>query len=75
MQKYNHLNRKTAIVAYESGFDFIRIQFQNNAQYLYTYDSTGAGHVEKMKVLASRGTGLDTYINNHVREAYERREK
>ena len=75
MQKYNHLNHKSGIIAYESGFDFIRVQFSDNAQYIYTYDSAGANHVEKMKLLASRGNGLDAYINNHVREAYERKEK
>lgn len=75
MQKYNPFNRKSGIVAYESGFDFIRVQFSDEAQYIYTYESAGANHVEKMKILASRGNGLDKYINTHVRESYERKEK
>lgn len=74
MQKYNHINNNSGILAYESGFDFIRVQFSDNAQYLYTYASAGAKHVEKMKILASRGSGLDTYINTHVSDSYERKE-
>jgi hypothetical protein len=74
MQDYNPLDRKSGILAYESGFDFIRVRFTDNEEYIYTYASAGANHVEKMKVLASRGSGLDKYINTHVSESYERKE-
>ncbi|MBD3669737.1 MAG: hypothetical protein HUJ29_03105 [Gammaproteobacteria bacterium] len=75
MQKYNNSGKTKGINAYESGFDFIRVRFDDGAQYLYTYSSTGSKHIEKMKILASRGDGLDRYINQHVADRYESKEK
>ena len=75
MQRYSNLDRDSGVVAYESGFDFIRVQFSDGAVYLYTYTSAGSNHIDRMKTLATRGDGLNAYIIAHVSEAYERKEK
>ena len=75
MKRYSDIDRDSGVVAYETGDDFIRVQFHDGAKYLYTYGSAGSHHIEQMKILASRGDGLNAYINHKVRKAYERRER
>ena len=74
MTKYKNLSGESGIIAYEIGSDFIRIQFADKEIYLYTENSTGAAHIAKMKELAEKGRGLNTYINQHVRGNYEKKE-
>jgi hypothetical protein len=74
MERYGS-GRDTGVVAFEAGPDFIRLEFTDGR--VYTYDATapGADHVEEMKALALRGRGLTTYINQHVRGNYARRDR
>ena len=74
MTKYKNLNGESGIIAYEIGSDFIRLQFEDKEIYRYTEDSTGAEHIAKMKELAEKGRGLNTYVNQHVRKNYETKE-
>ena len=74
MTNYNNLSGESGIIAYEIGSDFIRIQFADHGIYLYTEASTGAEHIAKMKEMAIKGRGLNTYINQHVRGNYEKKE-
>ena len=74
MTEYKNLSGESGIVAYETGSDFIRIQFEDKEIYLYTENSSGAEHIAKMKELAEKGRGLNTYINQHVRSKYEKKE-
>ena len=74
MTKYKNLSGESGIIAYEIGSDFIRLQFEDKEIYLYTEDSTGAEHIAKMKELAEKGRGLNTYVNQHVRGKYEKKE-
>lgn len=74
MQYYSGVNHGSGIAAYEAGADFIRVQFLDGSVYLYTYTSTGRHKIEAMKSLAEQGDGLNTYINQHVRADYEKRE-
>jgi len=60
---------------YECGDDYIRVQFSTGAIYLYTYQSAGAENIEKMKVLARNGEGLNSYINTHVKRRYAKKER
>ncbi len=69
-----YLNSASGIQAYDYGDDFIRIQFEDGTIYLYTYESTGAYHIEQMKKLAQLGKGLNTFINQAVRGNYWKRE-
>ena len=75
MERYKNLSGGSGIVAYESGPDFIRVQFSSGSVYLYTYESAGSENIEEMKELASKGEGLNSFINTTVRYYYARRER
>jgi hypothetical protein len=70
MQPYLDLNHDSGISAYESGEDFIRVWFKDGAGYEYSSLSAGMQNIIAMNELASRGHGLNTYINRHVRKRY-----
>ncbi len=71
MERYKNLSGKSGILAYELGDDYIKIEFEDGATYLYTYTNTGKENVEAMKALAVQGEGLTTYINQYIRKGYE----
>lgn len=75
MQPYGDVGGDSGIVAYESGPDFIRVEFGDGGVYVYTHRSAGTHHLERMKVLAAAGRGLNTYLNKHVHKKYERNER
>lgn len=70
MQRYRNLAGDAGVVAYETGSDFIRVQFTDGDTYLYTYHSAGAPNIEHMKELAAKGKGLSTFISRTVRGMY-----
>lgn len=74
MERYSDFDRDSGVVAYEAGPDFIRVRFSTGAIYLYTYSSAGSHHIEQMKSLATRGDGLNAYINDYASKLYERKE-
>lgn len=66
MERYKNLGGDSNVDSYEIGADFIKIKFKGASTiYIYTNTKTGHNHVEKMKELAVRGTGLQAYINHH----------
>lgn len=73
MKPYKNKSGDSGVKAYEAGKDFIKILFEDDNLYLYTYKSTGKANIEKMKRLAESGDGLATFINQHVRERYEKK--
>lgn len=75
MIPYGNHGGDSGVSAYESGPDFIRVQFSTGAVYLYTHSSCGAHNCEAMKSLAENGHGLNAYISSVVRKGYERRER
>lgn len=74
MQRYSGADRDSGIDAFEAGANFMRVRFIHGGTYLYTYRSAGKRHIDNMKVLARVGKGLNTYINDNVRESFERKE-
>jgi hypothetical protein len=54
--------------------DFIIVRFKNSRRDTYVYDreKPGAEHLERMKWIVRKGSGLTTYINKHVRDYAER---
>jgi hypothetical protein len=74
VERYLNLNGTSGVVSYEIGFDFIRIEFRNDAVYGYDFSAPGKEHVERMKELAISGRGLSSYVSRHVRNSYARRE-
>ena len=75
MKRYKNLSGGSGIMAYESGPDFTRVRFSSGSVYLYTYDSADPDDIEQMKELASKGEGLNSFINEIVRYDYARRER
>lgn len=74
MQRYRGADRDSGIDAYEDGANYLRVRFIHGGTYLYTYRSAGKRHIDNMKMLARRGKGLNTCINDHVREHFEQKE-
>ena len=70
MQRYGNSSGNSGVVAYQIGDDWIKVAFKARGLYLYTYASTGAERIERMKALALSGRGLSTYIATQVRDAY-----
>ncbi len=71
MIPYNDIDGDSGVSGYETGSDFIKVQFKNDGKiYTWTYGSAGAGNVEEMKRLAMSGDGLNSFIMKNVRDSY-----
>lgn len=67
MEKYRNLSGKSGVQGYEIGNDYIIIKFSGTSKvYTYSYRKAGRHDVEKMKYLASTGSGLNSYINQYM---------
>lgn len=75
MVSYKDINGDSGVLGFEISNDRIIVEFKGGSQYLYSYASAGQIHIEKMKVLAQNGDGLNSYINKNVRTKYEKRLK
>ena len=68
MEKYKNLSGKSGVHSYEIGNDYIRVKFSGTSKvYTYSYRKAGRHDVEKMKYLASTGSGLNSYIDHYVK--------
>jgi len=65
MQKYGNLSGNSGIMAFETGADFIKVQFKDGDIYTYTALSAGAQVIARMMQLARAGRGLATFINTN----------
>lgn len=72
-ETYANLSGDSGVTRYAIGDDLIAVEFRSGD--FYTYDSVqpGSNHVEHMKELAIAGRGLATYISQHVRRSYARK--
>lgn len=70
MERYKNLGGDSSVIGYETGLDWIKVQFNDGWIYLYTYQSAGRENIEQMKKLAISGQGLNSFIMRHVRKAY-----
>ena len=75
MEKYKGISGNYGVTAYKILKDSIILQFQYKDLYLYDYEKPGKHHVERMKILAEKGKGLTTYVNQNVRENYREKLK
>ena len=71
MERYKNSGGNSGVSAYEIADDSIKVKFSDNSVYLFSYRKPGSSHVEKMKILAIRGQGLNSYINTNVKYLYE----
>lgn len=70
MERYANLGGGSNVIAFETGDQWIKVQFEDGTVYLYTAQSAGALNVEEMKRLARQGHGLNSFINRKVRKSY-----
>ena len=72
MKRYANIDGDSGVAAYEYGNDWIRVQFSDGSIYEYSYASAGSANIERMKVLADLGDGLNAFINTQVKFKYVR---
>jgi len=67
-------NGATGVTAVAIRDDFIIVRFKNSARDTYVYDreKPGSEHLERMKWIVRKGSGLTTYINRNVHDYAER---
>ena len=70
MRPYRNLSDESRVLAFEIGDDYIKVMFKEGI-YTYSYMSAGQENIEKMKTLALHGRGLNTFINDYVKNSYE----
>lgn len=70
MTKYKNLSGISGVASYEIGDKHIKVEFKYGAIYLYDYLNPGQAAVDRMKMLAAEGRGLNTFINTDVRKNY-----
>ncbi len=75
MEKYKNLSGKSEVNTFEidSEDDAITVKFKTDGTYVYNYQSTGASNIEKMKTLALKGKGLNSFISRFVKQRYAKR--
>ena len=73
MERYRNAGGDSGVYAYEIGLDFIKVKFSGTSRtYTYSYGGkAGPRHVDNMKLLARSGSGLNSYINKHVKYLYD----
>lgn len=70
-EKYKDIDGDSGVLFYEILPDAIRVYFRANSYYTYSYRKAGKFHVEKMKILARSGNGLNSYIQRNVKFKYD----
>lgn len=73
MNTYRNYGGDSGIKSYEINANSIRIMFSDLSIYEYTLSSVGVNNLSKMKLLASQGTGLNSFINRIDKYKYFRR--
>ena len=71
MKKYKGISGNNGITSYKILEKGILLEFQYKDLYLYDYTKPGKKDVEQMKILAEKGMGLTTYVNQNVRDNYK----
>jgi hypothetical protein len=77
MKRYGNHSGNSGVAFFEDGPDCIKVQFVESDRVMYVYDHVVLGPVEvtRMKALAAAGRGLGTYISQHARERFRRKEQ
>jgi len=72
LEIYRDINHDSGVRGYEINPTYITVWFDGASRsYTYSYRKAGQIHVEKMKVLAKNGDGLNSYIMRNVRNLYD----
>ena len=73
MARYKNLGGNSGVIEYEIDDDSIVVTFRDGSMYLYNSSRPGRAAVDKMKQLAQRGRGLNSYISRTIRKNYARK--
>ena len=75
MTPYRNVSGKSNVVSYEATEESIHVVFKSGRYRNYLYNSVRPGQivVERMKALAARGFGLNSYISSVVKDRYARK--
>ncbi len=73
MTLYANLSGNSPVYAYELKANGIIVRFNDGVHYLYDDTSTSAYNIQKMQVLAGSGKGIASFINQQVRNGYDRK--
>jgi hypothetical protein len=73
MQRYKDIDGDSGVHSYEYGEEHIVVQFDSGHVYTYTYRSAGHHNIERMKVLADSGEGLNSFIMRRVKNRYAKK--
>jgi hypothetical protein len=72
MEKYLNKNGDSGVSHFEILADKIIVKFTGTIRtYTYSCRKAGVTHVNEMKILAINGSGLNSYINLHVKKLYD----
>lgn len=73
MEVYRDSGGNSGVASYEIGPDYIIVLFMKTSKpYRYSHNGrAGRLHVENLKQLARNGSGLNAYINKHVKDKYD----
>lgn len=67
---YANLSGESGVISYYLLPKSISVTFHDGDSYVYTETVPGPEHFFEMTMRAGFGIGLNTYINQHVRDAY-----
>lgn len=70
METYKNLGGNSGISAYSVTDDSIKVLFKDGGLYLYNTSRPGRAYVDRMKVLAQSGRGLNSLISSVIRKNY-----
>ncbi len=75
MTPYRNKNGDSNVVSYETTEDSIHVVFRDGItrNYLYNYSRPGKIMVDRMKVLAAQGHGLNSYIGTTVKKNFAKK--
>lgn len=73
LHRYPNRSGDSGVAGYAARRTAIAVEFADGRVYLYSYDVPGRRHVERMKSLATEGTGLSAYISRHVGKRFAAR--
>lgn len=78
MPAYANTTGLSNVKSYRDGADldgsyYVAVEFGDGSTYVYTEQSAGRDNLERMMQLGRAGSGLNAFINRHVRKRYARK--
>ncbi len=70
---YQPGNPNTGVLTYELLPNGLILEFRNHQRYLYTAERPGPTHLAELTRRALAGSGLSTYVSQHIGDLYARK--